>query len=299
MSIVEEIKKLKEERDAVILAHYYVDGPLQAVADYVGDSYYLSKKANEAPQQTIVFCGVQFMGESAKIMNPEKTVLIPDETADCPMAHMATEERIKQVREDYDDLAVVCYINSTAETKANSDICVTSSNAVDIVTGLPNKNIYFVPDENLARYIAGKLPDKHFIFNDGYCYVHKDITPAAVQEQKDLHPGVQVLAHPECKKNVLDMADYVGSTSGIIEYTAEKPAKEFIICTEKGILYELQKKSPDKEFYFAGESVCKDMKKITLEKLRDCLKNMEPQIPMDETLRRKALTSLERMHGAR
>ena len=170
--IIEEIEKLKKEKDAVILAHYYVADWVQEIADYVGDSYYLAKVATELKESTIVFAGVSFMGESAKILNPEKTVLMPDMNADCPMAHMAAVERIEQVRKEYDDLAVVCYINSTAELKTHSDVCVTSSNAMKIVKSLPNKNIFFIPDENLGRYIASKVPEKNFIFNDGFCHVH-------------------------------------------------------------------------------------------------------------------------------
>ena len=174
--IIEEIERLKEEKDAVILAHYYVTDWVQEIADYVGDSYYLAKVAAGLDKKTIVFAGVSFMGESAKILNPDKTVLMPDMQADCPMAHMADVERIEQVRKKYDDVAVVCYINSVAELKVHSDVCVTSSNAMKIVKSLPNKNIFFIPDENLGRYIASKLPEKNFIFNDGFCHVHKGIT---------------------------------------------------------------------------------------------------------------------------
>ena len=170
--IKQRIETLKKEKDAVILAHYYVDGEVQEIADYVGDSFYLSKVATKVPQKTILFAGVTFMGESAKILNPDKTVVMADECADCPMAHMITADRIAEVREEYEDLAVVCYVNSTAEIKAVSDVCVTSSNAVKVVSNIPQKNIFFVPDNNLGRYVAEKLPEKHFIFHDGFCHVH-------------------------------------------------------------------------------------------------------------------------------
>ena len=183
--ITNEIQALKRKRDAVILAHYYTRDEVQALADYVGDSYYLSKVARECPQQTLVFCGVKFMGESAKIMNPEKTVLMPDEVADCPMAHMTDTERIQQVRAQHPEAAVVCYINSTAEAKAASDVCVTSANAMRIVQALPNREIYFIPDENLARHIAAELPEKHFIFNQGYCHVHARLTAEMVKKAKE------------------------------------------------------------------------------------------------------------------
>ena len=173
--MVEDIKRLKEEKDVVILAHYYVDGAVQEIADMVGDSYFLAKKATEVTQKNILFCGVSFMGESAKILNPEKKVIMADEYADCPMAHMVDIEKIREVRKEYPDVAVVCYVNSTAEIKAESDVCVTSSNAIRVVEKLPNKHIFFIPDENLARFVAEKLPEKEFIFNEGFCHVHKSI----------------------------------------------------------------------------------------------------------------------------
>lgn len=187
------IKELQKEKDVVILAHYYVDGAVQEIADYVGDSFYLSKVATKVPQKTILFAGVTFMGESAKILNPDKTVVMADECADCPMAHMITADRIAEVRAEYEDLAVVCYVNSTAEIKAVSDVCVTSSNAVKVVSNIPQKNIFFVPDNNLGRYVAEKLPEKHFIFHDGFCHVHKSIHAAELQAAKDACPEALVL----------------------------------------------------------------------------------------------------------
>ena len=200
----ERIEQLKKEKDIVILAHYYVDGEVQEIADLVGDSYFLAKKATEVSQQNILFCGVSFMGESAKILNPGKRVIMADEFADCPMAHMVDIAKIQQVREQYPDVAVVCYVNSTAELKAHSDVCVTSSNALKIVKALPNKDIYFIPDYNLAHFIAEQVPEKHFIFNDGFCHVHKSIHAEDVKKAKELHPEAVVLAHPECTGIVLD-----------------------------------------------------------------------------------------------
>ncbi|MEG0662745.1 MAG: quinolinate synthase NadA, partial [Anaerovoracaceae bacterium] len=191
------IEQLKKEKNAVILAHYYVEDPVQEVADYVGDSYYLSEIATKVEAETIVLCGVSFMGESAKILSPGKTVLLPSAEADCPMAHMATVEKIKEVRREVSDVAVVCYVNSTAELKAHADVCVTSSNALDIVRALPNQQIYFIPDEHLGRHIAKALPEKQFIFNQGYCHVHSEITPEQVLAQKAAHPQAEVLVHPE------------------------------------------------------------------------------------------------------
>lgn len=194
MTIVEEIQKLKQEKNAVILAHYYVRPEVQDIADYIGDSFYLSRVATELSESTIVFCGVSFMGESAKILNPDKTVLMPDPTADCPMAHMADVESIKKVREEYEDVAVVCYINSTAALKEYSDVCVTSANAVKIVKALPNKNIYFIPDRNLAHFVADQVPEKHFIYNEGFCPTHERMEVDEVREAKEEHPDALVLS---------------------------------------------------------------------------------------------------------
>ncbi|MGN0399660.1 MAG: quinolinate synthase NadA [Blautia sp.] len=294
--IYEEIKQLKKEKDAVILAHYYVPGEVQACADYIGDSFYLSKVAVNLKASTLVFAGVTFMGESAKILNPEKNVLLPDTTADCPMAGMADVERIHRVREQYEDLAVVCYINSSAELKQYADICVTSSNAVEIVKKLPNKNIYFIPDKNLGSYVAEQVPEKHVILNDGYCYVHNQVTKEQVEEIKNLKPGVEFLVHPECPAEIVALADYVGSTKGIIEYATKSDKKEFIIGTENGVIWELQEKNPDKKFYvLPGGQTCVSMKKITLEKVRDCLKNGSGQVEVNQELREKSKLPLNRM----
>ncbi|MCR5416161.1 MAG: quinolinate synthase NadA [Pseudobutyrivibrio sp.] len=295
-SIVQEIERLKNEKNAVILAHYYVCDEVQAIADYIGDSYYLAKVAVGLKESTIVFAGVRFMGESAKILNPEKTVLMPDINADCPMAHMADVEKIEEVRKNYEDVAVVCYINSTAELKMHSDVCVTSANAMKIVEKLPNKNIYFIPDENLGRYIAEKLPEKHFIFNDGFCHVHKAVTADMVKRAKESHPEAEVLIHPECTLEVLAEADYIGSTSGIIEYATKSDAKEFIISTELGVLYQLKKNNPTKKFYAAGPTqICPNMKKVTLEKVRDCLRDNTGVIEVGSEKRIKSLEPLSRM----
>ncbi|MDD7370790.1 MAG: quinolinate synthase NadA [Blautia sp.] len=294
--IYEEIERLKKEKDAVILAHYYVPGEVQACADYIGDSFYLSKAAVNLKASTLVFAGVTFMGESAKILNPEKTVLLPDTTADCPMAGMADAERIQRMREQYEDLAVVCYINSSAELKQYADICVTSSNAVDIVKKLPNKNIYFIPDKNLGSYVAEQVPEKHVILNDGYCYVHNQVTKEQVEEIKSLKPGVEFLVHPECPAEIVALADYVGSTKGIIEYATKSDKKEFIIGTENGVIWELQEKNPDKKFYvLPGGQTCASMKKITLEKVRDCLKTGSGQVEVNEKLRERSKLPLNRM----
>ena len=295
-SVIDEIKRLKKEKNAVILAHYYVNDEVQDIADYIGDSYYLSKKATEVSEQVIVFCGVSFMGESAKILNPDKLVLMPDNLANCPMAHMADIDYIEKLRSEYDDLAVVCYINSTAELKIHSDVCVTSSNALKIVKALPNKNIFFIPDENLGRYIASLVPEKNFIFNDGFCHVHKSITKENVLKAKNAKPNALVLVHPECTMDVLELADYIGSTSGIIDFATNSDASEFIICTEMGVLHELTMKNPNKKFYSVGiRQFCPNMKKVTLEKVRDVLINEDNVVEVSDEVRQKASIQLTRM----
>ncbi|MDP4118272.1 MAG: quinolinate synthase NadA [Bacillota bacterium] len=292
----EKIKKLKKEKNAVILAHYYTDDEIQEVADYVGDSYYLAKIAAQTDAEVIVFCGVFFMGESAKILSPEKTVIMPDINADCPMARMITPQKIINMRKMHDDLAVVCYINSTADVKACCDVCVTSSNALRIVKNLKEKNIYFVPDENLGRYIAKQIPEKHFIYNNGYCPTHKKITAKIIDNAKSEHPSAKVLMHPECTPDALERADYIGSTSGIIEYATKSSDKEFIICTELGVMYELKKKNPDKIFYPASENaICPNMKLITLQKLASSLENINEGIKLEEKTMEEARRPLNKM----
>lgn len=290
------IKQLKKEKNAVILAHYYVPDEVQKVADYVGDSFYLSKVAKETNADILVFCGVEFMGESAAVLNPKKKVLLPDETADCPMAHMADLQKIAMLKEQYEDLAIVCYINSTAELKAYSDVCVTSANAKKVVKNLPNKTIYFIPDGNLGRYVKEQVPEKNVILNDGYCPIHAAMTVEEVLQAKKEHPNAKFLVHPECTKAVLDEADYIGSTAGIIQYAAQDDAREYIIGTEIGVFYELKKQNPDKFFYTLRKPpVCTDMKKITLEKVLDALENETNMVTVSEELREKALFPLERM----
>lgn len=294
--ILNEIINLKKEKNAVILAHYYAPDEIQSVADYVGDSFYLARLAENIPEDLIVFCGVGFMAESVKIINPEKTVLVPDMSADCAMAHMASVEKIKKLRKEYDDLAVVCYINSTADLKCHSDICVTSSNAVKIVKNLPNKNIFFIPDKNLGGYVAEQVPEKNIILNDGYCPIHAALTVDDLKKTIEEHPMAKVLTHPECEREILELSDYIGSTADILKYASESEHGEFIICTEDGVGYPLKKNNPDKKFYFAGEQFkCMDMKLNTPEKLLHVLKTGENEIKVSKTKREKALLPLKRM----
>lgn len=292
-----QILRLKEEKNAVIMAHYYVDDNIQEIADYVGDSYYLSEMATRVKEKTIVLCGVSFMGESAKLLNPEKRVLLPDLEADCPMAHMASVEKIEEVRATYkEDVAVVCYVNSTAELKAHSDVCVTSSNALKVVKNLPNPVIYFIPDRQLGTYISRRIPEKKFIFNDGGCPIHTVITGEDVQSALACHPGAKILVHPECREEVIEMADYIGSTSGIIDHATASSAREFIVVTELGVMYELKKRNPEKSFYStAAGQICEDMKKITLDKIISVLEQDGAGLEMEADLMDKANAPLKRM----
>lgn len=295
-SIISEINKLKEQKNAIILAHYYTSGEVQSIADYVGDSYYLAKVAKDTKADVVVFCGVAFMGESVKLLNPDKTVLMPDMTADCPMAHMVDIDKINQLRKQYDDLAVVCYINSTAQLKCYSDVCVTSSNAVKIVNDLPNENIFFIPDENLGRFVASKVPHKNIILNDGCCPVHAAVTDIQLAKMKLEHPDALVLTHPECRQSVVEMSDYVGSTADILKFAKNSDKKEFIICTENGIDYPLNLNNPDKKFYFVTDELCcADMKLNTLDKVLHVLKTGENEVVLDEMTMSKANAPLDRM----
>ena len=291
-----EIQKLKAEKNAVILAHYYAPDEAQKVADFVGDSFYLAKVAKQSTADIIVFCGVSFMGESAKILNPDKKVLMPDLTADCPMAHMVSEDKIKMMREQYEDLAVVCYINSTARLKELSDVCVTSSNAVKIVKSLPNENIFFIPDKNLGAYVKEQVPEKNIILNDGFCPIHAAITAEQLMKAKEKYPDALILTHPECEPEILAMSDYIGSTADIIDYAKKSDCSKFIICTEQGVEYQLKNDNPDKAFVFVNPApCCKDMKLNTLENILKVLKEEINEVFVDEENSKKALKPLDRM----
>ena len=291
-----QIEQLKRSKNAVILAHYYAPAEVQEIADYVGDSFYLAKIAKQSNANIIVFCGVAFMGESAKILNPDKKVLMPDPTADCPMAHMVVDGIIEEMRRKYDDLAVVCYINSTAELKCKSDVCVTSSNAIKIVKSLPNKNIFFIPDKNLGSFVAKQVPEKNIILNDGCCPIHAKITVAQLQAEINAHPDALVLTHPECEKELVELSDFAGSTAEIIDFAKASSCKEFIICTEDGVDYKLVTDNPDKRFYYPNpHPCCSDMKLNTLEAVLSVLEKEDKEIVVDSSIREGALRPLERM----
>ena len=272
-----EAARLKAERDAVVLAHYYVPPEVQELADHVGDSFALAKLATTLAHKTLVFAGVSFMAESAKLLSPEKTVLMPDPTSDCPMAHMVRRETVEAARERYgSDLAVACYVNSTAEVKSWSDVCVTSSNAVRIVRALPQANVLFVPDRHLGSYVASQVSEKNVILNDGYCPIHRDISAEEVRALKAEFPDAPVLAHPECGPEAMALADFAGSTSQIIEAAVAGSACDYIILTVDGVRGELERQTAGtgKRFHFpATRPVCPDMDRITVERLVTCLRD--------------------------
>ncbi|GAA0179833.1 quinolinate synthase NadA [Clostridium sediminicola] len=294
-----KIIELKKEKNAVILAHYYVDKDIQEIADEVGDSFYLSKTAKNCKENTIVFCGVNFMAESAKILSPEKKVLIPVNNAFCPMANMVDEEGILSMKEKHPDAKVVCYVNSTAEVKAVSDICCTSSNAVKIVNNLDADKIIFVPDKNLGSYVAEQVKDKEIILWDGYCWVHDEVTEERLlkvqAESLKNDEKVATLVHPECRKNIRDKADFVGSTGQIIAFAGKADYDKYIIVTEGGIKHKLTEKYPEKEFIFVPLMHCFTMKKIILENLYECLNEEKFEVNLDEKVINKASHSLQNM----
>jgi len=290
-----EIEVLKKDRKAVILAHYYQRPEVQDIADFVGDSLQLSQQAANTDAEVIVFCGVHFMAESAAILSPDKIVILPEEKAGCPMADMVDADGLRAYKKRVPGVQVVCYVNSSAEVKAESDICCTSSNAVKVVDSLVGDNILFIPDENLGRFAAKHL-GRSLQFWPGYCKTHDRLTKEDIQAAKKEHPLAEVIVHPECREDICEEADYVGSTAGLIKYAQNSEAQEFIVGTESGILHRLHQVCPEKKFYLASERlVCPNMKMTTLEKVRDALKTLSPRVTVKEEIRVKAKATLERM----
>ncbi len=291
----EEILALKKDKNAVILAHNYQIPAVQDVADLVGDSLELARAATKLDAEAIVFCGVDFMAETAAILSPEKRVVLPEKGAFCPMAHMITPDQLRDMKAIYPDAAVVSYVNSTAEVKAESDICCTSANGVQVVASLEESQVIFVPDRNLAAYVA-RYSKKQIIPWNGYCYVHDHFTPEEVRAARARHPKAEVLVHPECRPEVIDLADYVYSTSGMSRHARGSAAREFIIGTEVGMLYKLKKENPDKEFYPLSErAICQNMKKTTPEKVLRALQTLEPRVTVPEEIGYRAKRAIERM----
>ncbi|SHK95667.1 quinolinate synthase NadA [Desulforamulus aeronauticus] len=294
--LTDEVKRLKTERNALILAHVYQRPEVQEVADIIGDSLELSRRAAATDAEVIVFCGVHFMAESAAILSPDKIVLLPEENAGCPMADMVTAEELRAKKREIPNAVVVAYVNTSAEVKAECDICCTSANAVKIVQSIPeDKPIIFIPDKNLGSYVANKTGRAMTLW-EGWCNTHDWVTPEEVRKAKEEHPNALVLIHPECRPEVVALADYVSSTTGLIKYAKESDAKEFIVGTEAGIMHQLYKQCPDKDFYLATRRlVCPNMKATTLEKVKQALETMQPQITVSPDIRQKALVSLEKM----
>jgi quinolinate synthase len=293
--ILEEIKRLKAERNAVILSHFYTRREVQEVADFVGDSLSLCKAAVNSKADVIVFAGVHFMAESASIISPEKLVLLPVPDAGCPMADMVTAESLRNAKEKHPDAAVVCYVNSSAAVKAESDICCTSANAINVVNSIEDREIIFIPDKNLGAFISLHT-DKKIHLWPGFCHVHDNIRDENIKELRKLHPDAKFLAHPECRPEVLCFADRILSTSGIVKEAGSSDSTEFIIGTEREIVRNLKAKYPDKEFYpVSEEAFCYNMKKITLESILNSLQNMEYEVHVPEHVRVKARKALDRM----
>ncbi len=293
--LVQEIRRLKKERHAIILAHNYQPGEVQDIADIVGDSLELSRAAASTDCDVIVFCGVDFMAETAAILSPEKTVLLPATDACCPMAGMITTEEVTLMRKRYPDAAVVCYVNTSAAVKAESDICCTSSNAVEVVNSLPHTRIIFVPDQNLAQYVA-RFTSKEVLPWQGYCIVHDQYTLEDVLEAKRRFPEAKLIVHPECRPEIIDAADKVASTSGIIHTICSSEEPGFIIGTEVGIIHRLNKECPEKQCHpLSVHAVCRNMKKTDLVKVHDALLHLRPRITVPEDIAGKARRAIDRM----
>jgi len=296
MQLLEKIKQLRDRRRAVILAHNYQPGEIQDLADFCGDSLGLSIKAAETDADVIVFCGVQFMAETAAILSPEKTVLLPDKFAGCPMADMINAEQLRQLKQKHPDALVVCYVNSSAEVKAESDYCCTSANAVEVVNSLPkDRRIIFVPDQHLGCFVTEKT-GRDFVLWPGYCVSHVVITEDDIKNEKTKYPDAVVMAHPECTEPVKALADQILSTSQMLRFAESSTAKRFIVATETGIIHALKKRNPDAEFIAASvKAICPNMKKITLEKVAWALEDMEYKITVPQDIRIKAKKALDRM----
>jgi len=295
-NLVKDILAWKKKREAVILAHVYQPGEIQDIADFTGDSLFLSQQAAKTQAKVIVFCGVRFMAETAAILSPEKIVLLPEIKAGCPLADMAPIEKVKKKLKELPKLAIISYVNSYAAIKALSNYCCTSANAVQVAQAIPAKrDILFIPDKNLANFTA-KRSKRKIIPWQGFCPHHNILTKEDVIKVKKLHPQALLLVHPECRPEVCNLADYIGSTRGIIEFASNNPAKEYIIGTELGIFHPLKKNNPDIKFFPASEKmICRDMKLITLEKVLHSLKKLEPRIIVPEDIRKKSLKALNRM----
>ncbi|MBN2753383.1 MAG: quinolinate synthase NadA [Candidatus Goldbacteria bacterium] len=294
--MIAKIKELKAKKGGLIVAHNYQIPDIQDIADFTGDSLELARKTAAAPEQLIVFCGVKFMAETAKILSPKKKVLIPRMDAGCPLADTITVEEVKEYRKKYPDAALAGYVNTNAEVKVLLDVCVTSANAIDVVKKLPQKQVVFLPDKNLGYWVKKHTPEKELIIHQGGCIVHHQFTKEDVIKSREAHPGAKILVHPECEPEVVDAADVVGSTSGMIKYVRESPDKQFIIGTEEGHIHRLKKERPDAEFFSLGSAkVCVNMKKTRLSDLLACLEEEKTEVILDEDTIKNAIRPIEKM----
>lgn len=293
--IAEKILMLKNSRNAILLVHNYQRPEIQDIADFLGDSLVLSLQASKTDAAVILFCGVDFMAESAKILNPNKIVIHPNLKAKCPMAAMISIKELRALKDENPDAAVVAYVNTTAETKAEADVCCTSANVVKVIKSLPQKKIIFIPDTNLGLYAQRFVQDKEFIFWNGYCHVHQDITKEEIFGLKKQHPNAEVLVHPECIPEVIDAADFVYSTEGMVKHVLKSDSKEFIIGTEKEMCYRLKKENPSKKFYPVKNAICPNMKKITIEDVLKSLETLKPEITLPDKIMKTARLPLQRM----
>jgi len=295
VELAEEILRLKRQENAIILAHNYQRGEVQDIADFVGDSLELSQNASKTGAEVIVFCGVHFMAETASILCPDKKVLLPDINAGCPMANMITAERLIAKKREFPDAAVVCYINSSADVKAESDVCCTSANAVKVIESLDTNEVLFVPDQYLGHYISTKV-DKEMILWPGYCPTHVKIQSEDIINLKSEHPGAKVIVHPECRPEVIALADEVLSTGGMCKFAKQTDAKVIIVATEVGIIHRLSKENPAKKFIAASKkAACPNMKKITLEKMLWALEDMAPEVRVTDEIRARAKRAVDKM----
>ncbi len=293
--MIQEIKRLKEEKNAVILAHYYQEGRVQDIADYTGDSLYLSQVAADTDADIIVFAGVHFMAETAKILSPDKKVYLPVKEAGCPMADMVTDQRLRKYKEKNPDRKIVAYVNSTARVKAMSDVCVTSSNAEKIIKHYQGEKLMYVPDKNLGIYLREKYNLDLEVW-PGFCCIHNDVTLLQVANMRELHPKAEMIVHPEAKLEIVEKADFVGSTKGLLNYVKQSDTKEFIVGTEEGILYTMKKACPDKEFYLLSPDLkCYDMKLTRLEDVYYCLRDDQYEIDVPKDIRDNAFNALDKM----
>lgn len=297
MNYITEVNRLKKEKNAVVLAHCYQNIEIDEVADFVGDSLYLSQMAAKTNADMIIFAGVSFMAETAKILNPSKKVLLPNKKAGCDMADMINLQQLREFKRKNPNIPVVCYINSTAEVKAECDICCTSSNAVEIVKSLNAEKVLFVPDRNLGRWVEKQLKNVEVITYDGCCPIHQNFDPQGIEETRKLYQNAKVLAHPECREEFLNLADFVGSTTGIMNYVKNSSHNEFIIATENGVVDRLKRDYPNKHFYniYDKPTVCPSMKLLTVMDIYNSLKNETEEIQVEENLAKQALKCINRM----